>query len=206
MLGHSANNGIFGLMVLGLVATTLMFLTFAVTGLNLLDAAEVGTPLERASTLRTEEHQLHELRQRIAQVQAEQPTPPLVGKPDVEQLRRQIRDEAERAAALNRELTDAGKVSIGRIYGAARGVKTVQYVECLDGAAVMQPQGTRFAQADSESLAKALLPGHVALLVRPGGFSTFLAVRETLSRKQDLKLGYLPVERDWQLDYTAPGG
>jgi hypothetical protein len=205
MLGHSANNGIFGLMVLGLVATTLMFLTFAVTGLNLLEAADVSTTLEQASTPRTEEHQLRESRQRTVQVQAEQPTPSLAGKPDVEQLRRQIRDEAERAAALNRELADAGKVSIGRIYGAARGVKSVQYVECLDGAAVMRPQGTRFAQADLESLAKALSPGHVALLVRPGGFTTFLAVRETLSRKQDLKLGYLPVERDWQLDYTAPG-
>jgi len=209
MQGQSTNHGVFGLMVLGLVATTLMFLTFAMTGMNLLDDAASKANVERVVAAQTEEHQLRELRERIAKLQAERQGAPdrhLASERDVTQLREHLRGETKRTAQLKRDLTDAGKILIGQIYGAARNGKSVQYVECLDGAAVMRPQGTRFAPAAAESLAKALAPGQVALLVRPGGFETFLMVRAALSRKPELQLGYLPVERAWQLDYGPAGG
>jgi Tfp pilus assembly protein FimV len=198
MHGQSTNHGVFGLMVLGLVATTLMFLTFAMAGMNFLDDAADKAKAERAIAAQIEEQRLLELRQRIAQLQAEQQGAQdrhLASERDVAQLQERLRAETEPAVQLKRDLADASKIPVGHIYGAARGVKSVQYVECVDGAAILQSQGKRLAPSDTQSLSRALVPGHVALLVRPGGFDTFLAVRAALSQRLDLQLGYLPVER-----------
>ena len=209
MTGQSANHGIFGLIVLALVATTLMFLTFAMTGMNFLDDAANKAKVERQLAAQAEEQRLLELRKRIAQMQAEQQDAQdqhLASERDVAQLQDKVRAETERAAQLRRDLADASKIPVGQIYGTAHGMKSVQYVECADGAAILQPQGRHFAPSDTEALVKALAPGHIALLVRPGGFDTFQSVRAALSRNPNFEVGYLPVERGWQLDYRVAGG
>lgn len=209
MHGNSANHGVFGLMLLGLVATTMMFLTFAMTGMHMLDAPGAEMPVAPVAAVRDEEQRLRDLWERIARLEETRPASSdqhLASETDVAQLRQRIRSETEHAARLKSDLADASRVSVGHIFGSNRGGKSVQYVECVDGAAIIQPRGTRFAQSNAEGLAQALSPGHVALLVRPGAFATFLAVRAALSRKPELKLGYLPVEHGWQLDYGAPGG
>ena len=122
---------------------------------------------------------------------------------DVARLRDQIRDATVRQKQLTKELADAVKVPVAHIYGVAHTSKSVQYVECVDGAAILQPQGTRFSPAEANGLANALKPGQVALLVRPGAYATFEAMRNALAERHELQLGYLPVEAGWQLDFAA---
>lgn len=204
----ASSQGVFGLMVLGLIATTLMFLTFAMSGMNWLDNAALKAQTERISAAKADEQRLQDLQKRIEQLKAEGKVEldrRLASERDVAQLRDQIRDATARRDQLTKELADAGKVSVAHIYGAAHISKSLQYVECLDGTAILQPQGKRFSPAEAHDLANELKPGQVALLVRPGAYATFEAVRNALSERHELQLGYLPAEAGWQLDF-GPGG
>jgi hypothetical protein len=194
----------FGMTVLGLVATTILFLGFAAAGVNFLDSADTRSRQERQSAVQAEESQLRDLREQIELLRAERTTEPnrdLASERDVSNLRQQIAAETDRGGALRRDLANARRVPVGLLYGAAQPEKTVQFVECVDGAAIVRPRGTRFSTADMAGLASALSPGHVELLVRPGGFKAFAAVWSALMQLPGMRLGYLPVERDWQLDF-----
>ncbi len=204
----ASSQGIFGLMVLGLIATTLMFLTFAMSGMNWLDNASVKTQTERVSAAKAEEEELRDLQKKLEQLKAEGKVEldrRLASERDVAQLRDQVRDATAREEQLRKELADAGKVSVAHIYGAAHTLKSVQYVECVDGAAILQPEGTRFSPAQANALASALKPGQVALLVRPGAYATFEAMRSVLADRHELQIGYLPIEAGWQLDFSTGG-
>jgi predicted RNase H-like nuclease (RuvC/YqgF family) len=109
-------------------------------------------------------------------------------------INRQLDAADQTIKELKASIDDAHKLDVSRLGGSMR---NPQYIECIDGEIVMQPQGDRISiqaikGSDSKFVA-AVRHREVFFLVRPAGFKSFDAA---LAAAQNLgaTVGYEPVD------------
>jgi predicted RNase H-like nuclease (RuvC/YqgF family) len=116
-------------------------------------------------------------------------------------LRRQLEAADETIKDLKNAIEDKQKIDVTKLGGS---MKNPQYVECLDGAIVLQPQGDRISiqaikGSDSKFVA-AVRRREVFFLVRPNGFESFDAALAS-AEKVGATVGYEPVDADWPVKF-----
>lgn len=122
-------------------------------------------------------------------------------------LRRRVADEERRARSLEKAIDDARAVPVARLYGRSGGAGSEpQWAECVDGAVVLQPQGTRLTVDELKGGGAALLEAarrtnHVVFLIRPSGYPALLQARAVVERESDVKVGFEPVDEGWALRF-----
>jgi predicted RNase H-like nuclease (RuvC/YqgF family) len=111
-------------------------------------------------------------------------------------LKRQVEASGDTIKGLKSAIEDAKKIDVTKLGGS---MKNPQYIECIDGEIVLQPQGEHItikAIKGSDSKFVAAVRKHeVFFLVRPAGFKSFdaaLAAAENLGAT----VGYEPVDAD----------
>jgi hypothetical protein len=124
---------------------------------------------------------------------------------ELDQLRHALADADRTAADLQPRIADARSVDVTRIYGRAADGGDPQYVECVEGAVILQPQAQRITVAELEGRSPAFVAavqakGYAVLLVRPNGFASFKATRR-VTEAVGAKLGHEPVETTLSLRF-----
>lgn len=123
----------------------------------------------------------------------------------LQEVREQIAHEERTAQDLRRRISDKTSVSVGQIYGRTGSGKVPQWVECVKGGVVLQPQGERIGldalkQKSSTFMQAIRHKGYVVFLVRPQGFEAFQEARQ-LAAGERVTLGYEPVDEEWVLNF-----
>lgn len=133
------------------------------------------------------------------------------------ELRRQVGDEERRIEELRKQVDKRKEINVGRLCPGCASLKNPQWVECIEDAAVLQPQGERFTlaqlKANSSPFGQAVKhcsqrsddPCELIFVVRPKGFPVFEAAREAAEKfkGEKLRVGYEPVDADWVLEYPT---
>lgn len=108
-----------------------------------------------------------------------------------DELRREIREK--------KTLFDPDRLFAGRDPG-----EKPQWVECVKGAVILLPQGERIPIEGLKTapvFAQAMPGRFVVFLVRPDGFAAFASARAAAEENGAKRLGYEPIDRNWQLKY-----
>jgi predicted RNase H-like nuclease (RuvC/YqgF family) len=119
----------------------------------------------------------------------------------VTDVRRQLSAADETIKELKNAIEDKQKMDVTKLGGS---MKNPQYVECVDGEVVLQPQGDRIKiqaikGSDSKFVA-AVRRREVFFLVRPSGFDSFDAARAA-AQNLGATIGYEPVDADWPVKF-----
>jgi peptidoglycan hydrolase CwlO-like protein len=117
------------------------------------------------------------------------------------EIKQKLNATDETIKNLKNAIEDSKKMDVTKLGGS---MKNPQYVECLDGEVVLQPQGDHIniqaiKGSDSKFVA-AVRRREVFFLVRPAGFRSFdaaLAAAENLGAT----VGYEPVDADWPVKF-----
>jgi hypothetical protein len=117
------------------------------------------------------------------------------------EVRRQLGVAGQTISELRSAIADKQKMDVTKLGGS---MKNPQYVECLDGEIVLQPQGDRIGvkaiKGSDAKFVSAVRRREVFFLVRPSGFKSFdaaLAAAENLGAT----VGYEPVDADLPLRF-----
>ncbi len=108
-----------------------------------------------------------------------------------DELRREIREK--------KTLFDPDRLFAGR----DAGVKP-QWIECVKGAVILFPQGEKIfieGLKTAPAFTQAVSGRYVVFLVRPDGFGAFAKARAAAEENGAKRLGYEPIDRNWQLKY-----
>ena len=108
-----------------------------------------------------------------------------------DELRREIRDK--------KTLFDPDHLFAGRDPG-----EKPLWVECVKGAVILLPQGERIPMEGlntAPAFKQAVSGRYVVFLVRPDGFGAFANARAAAEENGAKRLGYEPIDRNWQLKY-----
>lgn len=126
----------------------------------------------------------------------------LISRADLEKQRvdlmQQIAEMQQRATRLRKQMIERKTAPPSPAASPAKASSGTQYVECLNGAVVLTPQGTRFSvmqlRARDAAYVEAVKGNSVSFLVHPLGFSSFQAARELAESSGVKSVGYEPVE------------
>lgn len=108
-----------------------------------------------------------------------------------DELRRQIREK--------KTLFDPERLFAGREAG-----EKPQWVECTKGAVILVPQGEKISVdglKTARAFTEAVAGRYVVFLVRPDGFGAFASARAAAEESGAKRLGYEPIDRNWQMKY-----
>lgn len=135
------------------------------------------------------------------------PEPPPEVPKDQEQgdeLKRQIAELERQGRNLRRQIEEKSAVDASKIFGGTDSGKIPQWVECVESAVILQPQGERITVAELEKessvFMRALDRGYLVFMIRPSGFDAFKVAR-ALAAKKNVSIGYEPIDSDWVLKF-----
>jgi hypothetical protein len=123
------------------------------------------------------------------------------------EVRRQIDAADQKISELKIAIQDSENkdLDVTRLGGS---MKNPQFIECVDGQIVLQPQGTQIdikaIKGSDSKFVSAVRQREVFFLVRPSGFKSFdaaLAAAENLSAT----IGYEPIDADLRLGTVSSG-
>ncbi len=119
--------------------------------------------------------------------------------------RRQNAEADRKAAELRREIRDKKTLfDPERLFTGRDPGEKPQWVECAKGAVIMLPQGERIpieGLKTAPAFRQAVSGRYVVFLVRPDGFSAFASARTAAEENGAKRLGYEPIDRNWQVKY-----
>jgi hypothetical protein len=159
---------------------------------------------------RTLEEKLKEQRANVARLHEGLPGPAeddLSANQQVDALRAKIDERRQRIDALRMQIEEAKFVPVAKLYGKASGFgKEPQWVECVEKAILLQPQGRRIALEELDKSPETFLKvvrqfGYVVFLVRSNGFESFVKARRLTEKQEGVQVGYEPIDIAWGLKF-----